>query len=121
SVEQRFGFSSEAVPTSLGELWALAEGLQEKMPPKPAPAGWFAPVAGDARLTIPGETVAEAFLNQAVTQRKTVIRADDIAGGLTYEKLIVGASVIAARFRSIEAPNVGLMLPATAACDLAFP
>ena len=39
AVEQRFGFNSEKVPTTLGELWALAEGLQEKAPPKPPPAG----------------------------------------------------------------------------------
>jgi len=120
SVEQRFGFNSEAVPKSLGELWALAEGLQEKMPPRPAPAGWFAPAPNNDLLKIPGETVAEAFLNQAFSHRKQMIVADDIAGGLTYEKLIIGASVMAARFRDIEAPNVGLMLPASVACDLAF-
>ena len=44
AVEQRFGFRSDKVPTTLGELWALAEGLQEKAPPKPPPAGWFDPV-----------------------------------------------------------------------------
>ncbi|MBA4190787.1 MAG: hypothetical protein C0467_22605 [Planctomycetaceae bacterium] len=120
SIEQRFGFSSEKVPATLAELWALAEGLQEKMPPKPAPPGWFAPGPDDSQLTIPGETVAEAFLNQAFTNRKQVIVADDIAGGLTYEKLLVGVGVMAARFKHIEAPNVGLMLPASVACDLAF-
>jgi len=120
SVEQQFGFSSEAVPKSLGELWAIAEGLQEKMPPRPAPAGWFAPAPNNDHLTIPGETVAEAFLNQAFAHRKQMIIADDIAGGLTYERLIIGVSVMASRFREIEAANVGLMLPASVACDLAF-
>ncbi len=46
--------------------------------------------------------------------------ADDLAGGVTYEKLVIGASAMAARFRAIEAANVGLMLPASVACDLAF-
>ena len=73
-VEQRFGFTSEKVPTTLGELWALAEGLQEKTPPKPPPAGWFDPPTDDAPLTIPGETVAEAFLNQAFARPKMVDR-----------------------------------------------
>ena len=41
AVEQRFGFSGDKVPTTLGELWALAEGLSEKAPPKPPPPGWF--------------------------------------------------------------------------------
>ena len=120
AVEQRFGFNSEAIPTSIGALWALAEGLQEKSPPKPPPPGWFDPVPDNEPLSIPGETVAEAFLNQAFARRKMVIVADDLAGGVTYEKLIVGASAMAARFRDIAAPNVGLMLPASVACDLAF-
>lgn len=119
AVEQRFGFSSDKVPTTLGELWALAEGIQEKAPPKPPPRGWFEPV-DDEPLTIPGETVAAAFLNQALKRRKMVVVADDLAGGVSYERLIVGASAMAARFRAIDAPNVGLMLPASVACDLAF-
>ncbi|HEV3439396.1 MAG TPA: AMP-binding protein [Gemmata sp.] len=120
AVEQRFGFNSEAMATSLGALWALAEGLQEKAPPKPPPVGWFAPPGGDASLSIRGETVAEAFLNQAVAHRRMLIVADDLAGGVTYEKLIVGAGAMAARFREIPAENIGLMLPASVACDLAF-
>ena len=40
----------------------------------------------DEPLTIPGETVAEAFLNQALGRKRMVIVADDLAGGMTYEK-----------------------------------
>jgi long-chain-fatty-acid--[acyl-carrier-protein] ligase len=120
AVEQRFGFSSDAMATALGGLWALAEGLQEKAPPKPAPAGWLEPVQDTSPLSIPGETVAEAFLNQAFARKSMLIVADDMAGGVTYEKLIVGASAMAARFRDIPDANVGLMLPASVACDLAF-
>ena len=80
AVEQRFGFSGDKVPTTLGQLWALAEGLQEKAPPKPPPAGWFAPV-DDEPAAIPGETVAEAFLTQAIGRRRMLIVADDLAGG----------------------------------------
>jgi long-chain-fatty-acid--[acyl-carrier-protein] ligase len=120
AVEQRFGFTSDQVPKTLGELWALAEGIQEKKPPKPPPAGWFDSPGEDAPLVIPGETVAAAFLNQAFQERQKVVVADDLAGGVTYEKLIVGASAMAERFRHLAAPNVGLMLPASAACDLAF-
>jgi long-chain-fatty-acid--[acyl-carrier-protein] ligase len=120
AVEQRFGFTSEGVPTKLGELWALAEGLQEKAPPKPPPPGWLDRPAGDAPLSIPGETIAEAVVNQAFARRGELIAADDLAGGLTYEKLLVGAGVMAARFRGLPGANVGLMLPASVACDLAF-
>jgi long-chain-fatty-acid--[acyl-carrier-protein] ligase len=67
-----------------------------------------------------GETIAEAFLNQAFAHRRMVVVADDLAGGVTYEKLVIGAITMASRFRAIAAQNVGLMLPASVACDLAF-
>jgi long-chain-fatty-acid--[acyl-carrier-protein] ligase len=120
AVEQRFGFNSDTVPTTLGGLWAIAEGISQNAPPKPPPAGWFDPPADNAPLSIPGETVSAAFLNQAVARRKQIIAADDLAGGVTYEKMIVGAWAMSAKFRTIDAPNVGLMLPASVACDLAF-
>jgi len=119
AVEQRFGFRGDTVPTTIGGLWALAEGLVQNAPPKPPPAGWFDP-PDNAPLIIPGETVSAAFLTQAISRRKFVIAADDLAGGVTYEKLIVGAWAMSARFRALESPNVGLMLPASVACDLAF-
>jgi long-chain-fatty-acid--[acyl-carrier-protein] ligase len=120
AVEQQFGFSSDVMPTTLGALWALAEGLQENAPPKPPPEGWLEPVGDTTPLQILGETVAEAFVRQAFARRKMLIVADDLAGGITYEKLIIGTSAMAKRFRAISAPNVGLMLPASVACDLAF-
>lgn len=120
AVEQRFGFGSDTVPTTLGGLWAIAEGIAQNAPPKPPPAGWFDPPADSAALTILGETISAAFLNQAALRRKQVIAADDLAGGVTYEKMIVAAWAMSAKFRTIDAPNVGLMLPASVACDLAF-
>jgi long-chain-fatty-acid--[acyl-carrier-protein] ligase len=119
SVEQRYGFSSDVVPTTVGGLWALAEGLTQNAPPKPPPEGWF-DTPDDEPLSIPGETVSEAFLNQAFARPKMVIAADDLAGGVTYEKLVIGAWAMSGKFRDIAAPNVGLMLPASVACDLAF-
>jgi long-chain-fatty-acid--[acyl-carrier-protein] ligase len=120
AVEQRFGFGSDAVPTTLGGLWAIAEGIASGAPPKPPPAGWFDPPGDDAPLVIPGETVSAAFLNQAMTRKKQVIVADDLAGGVTYERVTVGAWAMSSKFRQIDAPNVGLMLPASVACDVAF-
>ncbi len=120
AVEQRFGFRSDEVPTTLGTLWALAEGLTQTAPPKPPPAGWHDAPNDDSPLTIPGETVAEAFLTQAFARRTFLIAADDLAGGVSYEKMLVGAWAMSSRFREIVAPNVGLILPASVACDIAF-
>ncbi len=119
-VEQHFGFSGDAVPTTVGQLWALAEGLLDRAPPKPPPAGWFAPPSGADPVAVEGDTIPAAVLTRAMKQRKDVIAADDLAGGVTYERLVVGAWAMSTRFAAIEAPNVGLLLPASVACDLAF-
>ena len=119
-VEQQFGFSADPVPTTVGGLWALAEGLLSTAPPKPPPKGWFDKPADDRPLGVDGDTLPAAILNQAVRQRRDIIAADDLAGGVTYERLMVGAGAMAARFRQVEAPNVGLLLPASVACDIAF-
>lgn len=118
-VEQQFGFTADTVPATVGQLWALGEGLLDKAPPKPPPAGWFAPI-DNTPLDIPGDTIPAAVVTQSFRRLKTVIAADDIAGGITCERLLVGASVMAARFRELPAPNVGLMLPASVGADLAF-
>jgi long-chain-fatty-acid--[acyl-carrier-protein] ligase len=119
-VEQRFGFSADTVPATVGQLWAVAEGLAETAPPKPPPAAWFAPPTPPHDLDVPGDTIPAALLTQAFRRPKQVIAADDLAGAITYERLVVGAAVMAHRFRAIAAPNVGLMLPASVAGDLSF-
>ena len=118
-IEQQSGFTGDAVPSTVGQLWALAEGLQEKAPPRPPPAGWFAPMDGTP-LDIPGDTIPAAIVTQALRRPKAVTAADDLAGGITCERLIVGASAMAARFRMLPSPNVGLLLPASVGADLAF-
>ncbi len=119
-VEQRFGFSGDAVPTRLGDLWALAEGAVEHGEAKPAPAAWFAPPGETGTMEILGETVGEAFVNRALRSRRDVAAADDRAGVLTYERLLVGARVMAERFRAFDEPNVGLLMPASVAADIAL-
>ena len=119
-VEQRFGFAADPVPTTVGGLWALAEGLLATAPPKPPPKGWFLKPSDNGPLGVDGATLPAALVNRAFRQPKDVAAADDLAGGVTYEKLLVGAGAMAARFRDIPAPNVGLLLPASVACDLAF-
>ncbi|HZV04288.1 MAG TPA: AMP-binding protein [Gemmataceae bacterium] len=124
-VEQQYGFTSDQVPTTLGQLWALAQGLVEKAPPKPPPAGWFEPVGPASRrssdlLEVLGETVAEAFVARALHNPREVVAADDLAGALTYERMLTAALAMSRRFAAIPSPNVGLMMPASVACDIAL-
>ena len=117
-IEQRFGFTGDAVPQTIGQLWALAEGLASKGPPKPPPAVWFTPPSDTAGVAVLGETVPAAFVTRAFQHLKDVAAADDMAGVVTYEKLLVGARAMAARFREFPEPNVGLLMPASVAGDI---
>jgi long-chain-fatty-acid--[acyl-carrier-protein] ligase len=120
AVEHRFGFSADQVPTTVGQLWVLAQGLVERGPTKPPLPEWFRPPSRTGLLEVEGDTIAEAFVARALASPKDVAVADDLAGVLTYERLLVGALVLSRRFAVLPAPNVGLMLPASVAGDLAL-
>jgi long-chain-fatty-acid--[acyl-carrier-protein] ligase len=108
------------VPVNLGQIWALAQGLVEKGTPKPPPAAWFPRSTDDSPLDIRGDTIAAAFVTRALASRQDVAAADDLAGAMTYERMLVGALLMAKRFAKIDAANVGLLLPASVACDIAL-
>jgi long-chain-fatty-acid--[acyl-carrier-protein] ligase len=120
AVEQRFGFTDDQVPANVGELWALAQGLVERGPPKPAPPEWFGPPSDQGHLSILADTIASAFVARALAKRRDVAAADDLAGVMTYERLLVGARTLSRRLATLPAPNIGLMLPASVAGDVAF-
>ena len=120
AVEHQFGFSGDQVPLTVGQLWALAQGLVEREPPRPPDPAWFRPLSDDGLLQVMGETIPEAFVNRALACRRDVAAADDLAGVVTYERMLVGALVMAKRFAELPGANVGLMLPASVACDIAF-
>jgi long-chain-fatty-acid--[acyl-carrier-protein] ligase len=117
-IEKQFGFSSEDVPQNLGQLWALAQGQVEKGAPKPPPAEWFRPPSDTNRTAILGETIAEAFVARALANPKDVAVADDLAGVLNYEKLLVGALILSRRLAKLPGKNLGVLLPASVASDL---
>ena len=119
-IEQRFGYYSEQPPLTVADLWLLAQGLVEQKPPKPPPKNWFQRGKRPAAPRIDGETLAEAFVYRAQANPRAVIAADDQAGVLTYQRLLVGALALSRRFVQLPGPNVGLLLPASVACDMAF-
>src|SRR5262249_15789583 len=98
----------------------LAEGLAATGPPKPPPPGWFASPSGSIALELLGETVPAAILNRVVKTPRDVAAADDMAGVLTYERLLTGAITPVSRFRKIPDPNVGLLMPASVAGSVAM-
>jgi long-chain-fatty-acid--[acyl-carrier-protein] ligase len=119
-VERKFGFSGDETPATIGGLLALAHGIVQKKPPPPPPPAWFRPLTDTGSLKLLGETIPAAFVNRALHNPKDVAVADDLAGALTFERFLVGVLTMSRRFKAIESQNVGLLLPASAACDIAL-
>lgn len=120
-IEQRFGFRGDQVPMTVGEAWALAQGMTVGTVPPPPPARWFKRIPnGDKPVEILGDNIPQAFVARALADKKRTIVADDNSGSLNYERLLIGALVMSKRVQKIAAPNVGLMMPATVGGDVAF-
>jgi acyl-CoA synthetase (AMP-forming)/AMP-acid ligase II/1-acyl-sn-glycerol-3-phosphate acyltransferase/acyl carrier protein len=119
-IEQRFGFSGEQAPLTVGQLWALAEGMAERGPLRPPPPTWFRLASGEMTVDVLGETVGEAYVARALANPRDVAAADDLAGAVSQRRMLAGAVALSRRFRRISAPAVGLLLPASVACDMAF-
>ena len=117
TVERRFGFTGDQVPGTMGQLYALAAGLAARKPPKPPPAAWFSPPSTEESAIL-GATIPEAFVSRALSCRKDIACADDLSGALTYERLLVGALSLASRMQELPGKNVGVLLPASVACDV---
>lgn len=118
-IEQRFGFSTDQVPTTLGQCQALAAGLVDKGEPPVAPEKWFQPIRAE-RAELLGDTIPEAFVTRALRCLRDPADADDLAGCLDYERMLVASLAFARRFEKIGATNVGLMLPASVVGDICF-
>ena len=123
TVEQRFGFRSDLVATNIGELAGLAQGLiaADTGAPIKVPETWNAPRKNsDARYSIDGANILEAFVRQALAHPNEAAAADDLSGVVTYARLLTGARLMAKRFATLPGDAVGLMLPASVAADTAF-
>jgi len=119
-VERQFGFIGDEACETLGQLFALAEGRARRKPPAPAPPGWSSGPPHVGPLELRGDTVPAAFVEHALAHRKDVMVADDRMGVLSGERLLVATLTLSRRLREIEASKVGVLLPASAACDVAL-
>jgi long-chain-fatty-acid--[acyl-carrier-protein] ligase len=127
-IEQRFGFRSDQVATTVGELGALAQGLVETARGEPitVPEIWTAPRSNpQAAFSVLAPTILEAFVRQALAHPDEAAAADDLSGVVTYARMLTGARLMAKRFAkmpgaAVPGDAVGLMLPASVAADTAF-
>jgi long-chain-fatty-acid--[acyl-carrier-protein] ligase len=146
-IEDRFGFHSDRIADTLGELWALAEGLLTGSGegPPPVPAAWnrppgtgsffgplrfligrgvkaekcACPLTADAPDVL-AETLAQAFLLRVLEQPDDVAVADRLSGVLTYRRMLVGTRLLGSRLGKLPGAAVGVLLPASVAADLVF-
>jgi long-chain-fatty-acid--[acyl-carrier-protein] ligase len=126
TIEQRFGFRSDHIATTVGELGALGQGLIASNPgkshkPTVVPKIWHAPRAHpEAAFSLLAPTILEAFVRQALAHPGEAAASDDLSGVVTYWQMLTGARLLSKRFASLPGDAVGLMLPASVAADTAF-
>ena len=69
-------------------------------------------------MEILGSTMAEAFVILRLRHRKDVAAADDMTGAALRARPGWSALLAGGRFRELPGEAVGLLLPASAACDV---
>ena len=120
AIEKEFGFKiddatvlltvGDAMLAACGTIVGAGAGELE-----PVPAAWFDHPRTDA-VTMPGgETLTDVFLKQAAFHPGRVIIADQQGGTRSYRDIITGIFALRPSFQSVQAPYVGIMLPATGA------
>ncbi|MEN6493329.1 MAG: AMP-binding protein [Thermoguttaceae bacterium] len=121
-IEDRFGFRSDRVAATLGELWSLAEGQLNGSGDTPleVPELWHRPPSTLETPTILAETMAEALVRRALEHLDDVATADRVSGVLTYRKLLVATQLMARRFGPLPGEAIGVLLPASVAADIVF-
>ncbi len=121
-IEQRFGFSSDLVTETMGDLYLLAAGRAKAASAKPASAlpQWTGRRRSTEAAEVLGDTVAAAFVRRCLASPADVAVSDPLAGVLTYRRMLVGASLMSRRFAKFQGRAVAILLPASAAADLAF-
>ena len=122
-IEQRFGFRSDLIASTIGELSALAQGLVEASHGEPmaVPGLWQAARANpEAPFSVLAPTILDAFARQALLHPGEAAAADDLSGVVTYARMFTGVHLMAKRFVELPGEAVGLMLPASVAADTSF-
>ena len=121
-IEDRFGFRSDRVADTLGELWALAEGQLTGSGDarQTVPKIWSRPPSTAEPAGVLAETLSEALVRRALAHPGDAAVADGLSGTLTYRKVLVATRLMGKRLGRLPGDAIGVLLPASVAADLVF-
>ncbi|MCB1149170.1 MAG: AMP-binding protein [Chlamydiia bacterium] len=118
-------FDVKGVPvielTNVARMMAIAARQIVPSDEKTAPIdtrAWDTKVEKERVFVAEGETIPEVFLNNAARWGKAVAVGDDRTGVMTYERLRLGAVVLAEYIKDLPGDNIGIMLPASVGATL---
>jgi len=119
-LERKYGFRSDSVPATFGELLLLAAGkLTTEEKPLEVPKAWghAHKEASTQHPEVLAETIAEAFVKRALASQDETAAGDPLSGAVSYRKLLVGVSLMAKRIAKLPGDSIGILLPASVAVD----
>ena len=121
-IEERFGFRSDRVAGTVGQLWALAQGQMTGSTgvKLAAPPLWTKRRQPAGPAEVLGDSIAEAFVLRALASPDDVAVADALSGVLTYRRALVGCRLMSRRLEELPGGAIGVLLPASVAADLVF-
>ncbi len=120
NLEQHFGFTSNFVPSTLGDLYLACSKTGGEPIPIKVPLEWIQSTRKIKESEILGETVLDSFLLRVIKSSKQVALIDDVSGVLTYRKLLLATLVIASMLSKNPAKHIGILLPASAGSFIGY-
>lgn len=124
-LEAEFGFSQESMEhlQTVGDLLLAACGQTSASPKnqfKTVDPRWFIDRKAAKLTPYAGETITEAFLNQALSAPDQVVIADQLAGAKTNRDILTAIFVLKSVIANIDDERVGLMLPASVTATITY-
>jgi acyl-CoA synthetase (AMP-forming)/AMP-acid ligase II/1-acyl-sn-glycerol-3-phosphate acyltransferase/acyl carrier protein len=123
-IEKEFGHSvgtPESIRT-VGDVLLAASGRgisSLEVDLNPPGRIWLAGSRRRDPIAVPsGETITEAFLQQAAVDPGRVVLADQVSGTITYRRLVMGCMLLKPLLEDLPGARIGIMLPASAGAGL---
>ncbi len=125
-LQDEFGFGGSDVDAlrSVGDVILAAAGMggvSHAQVPEPPKAWRPAEADPDRRLELPdGDTICQAFCNQAAGDPSRPILADQRSGMKTYRDVLTGIYALRPHIEALDGSAVGIMLPASVGATLVY-